>query len=68
VISWRQLKAALHALRNYVSRVVQHLADVTESTEEEAVLIVVADGREFYRHMFNGIPLVSKQKTAPKNS
>jgi hypothetical protein len=27
---------------------------------------VAADGREFYRKMFNGIPLVSKQKTAPK--
>jgi hypothetical protein len=34
VTSRRQLNAALHALHNYVTRAAQHLADVTESTEE----------------------------------
>ena len=54
-------------LPNYVRRAVQPLADVMGSTEELAVYIVVADGREFYRQMFNGMPLVSKQKKAPQN-
>ena len=68
VISRRQLKAAPHALHNYVRRVVQHLSDVTGSTEELAVYIVVADLREIYLQMFNSIPLVSKQETPPTNS
>jgi len=67
VISRRQLGAAQYALHNYVRRVVQYLADATGSTEELPVYIMVADVREFCRQMFNGIPLVSKQKAAPKN-